>query len=200
MATTDYKHILPALVLVESILPDYKLLLRAPDGHVVSVDYFFEFCLSRASIEAYEHPTHTYTGALPRGKYISNDDGTYEIIILPGQKFCWNRFVLCKELFHVLLDVEDKQRIFAHNDVDAHLEKYMYEDSPDSSPLNVQSEWLAEFAAMEFLFPHAHRAKQIDVDSAVLAERYKVPKQKVEEYMRPKYIEMLDPEFIKKAA
>lgn len=116
-----------------------------------------------------------------RGFYISYPD-KYEIYLMAGMNFCWSRFVLCKELFHVILDEERYQT----TNIYAHLEEVMtsFPSTQPGGPAAV-SEALAEIAAMEFMFPYADRAP-ISLplaDSLEIAERYKVPQAKIEEYM-----------------
>lgn len=124
-----------------------------------------------------------------RGFFLVDENGDYTIALLGGQNPCWTRLVLCKELFHVLLDSEESRNIF----VASHLDDYLYSQFPDQDTLpkkGVISEFQAEFAAMEFLFPYADRAQIVRApyDSAALAERYKVPKVKIEKFLSERYM------------
>lgn len=195
-----YQHIHDTIDIVNNSIVGFELIRTFPDDPR-SVEDFLLYCQSVAKIEVNDHPNHTHTGALPRGMFIPFDDGHYEIVILPGQKYCWKRFVLCKELFHVLLDVNDKQKIFINRDVDSHIEQYMDKSNGlPNTPQNVQAETLAEIAAMEFLFPYAHRLQQLDTPSETLAHRYKIPKALVEKYILKHYMDGLNPNTIKAAA
>lgn len=193
-----YQHIHKTLEIVSNSVIDFELFRTLPEDPR-SVEDFLLYCQSVAQIEVNDHPNHTHTGALPRGMFIPFDGGRYEIVILPGQKYCWKRFVLCKELFHVLIDVNDKENIFINRDVDSHIEQYMDKSNGlPNTPQNVQAETLAEIAAMEFLFPYSHRLEQVGTDSGILAHRYKIPKALVEKYLLAHYIDGLNPDVINK--
>lgn len=124
-----------------------------------------------------------------RGFFLVDANGDYTIALLGGQNLCWSRLVLCKELFHVLLDTDESRNIF----VTSHLDDYLYSQFPAQETMpkkGVISEFQAEFAAMEFLFPYADRARisLAPYDSAELAERYKLPKVMVEKYLSDRYM------------
>jgi hypothetical protein len=124
-----------------------------------------------------------------RGFFLGNKDGDYTIALLGGQNLCWTRLVLCKELFHVLLDTDESRNIF----VASHLDDYLYSQFPGQETMpkkGVISEFQAEFAAMDFLFPYADRAliAREPYNSAELAERYKVPKVMIEKYLSDRYM------------
>lgn len=59
------------------------------------------------------------------------------------------------------------------------------------SSKSVQAEFLAEIAAMQLLFPHAHRVAQVRRDFSDIAEHYKIPRQKVEQFMQQTYLDTL---------
>lgn len=123
-----------------------------------------------------------------RGFYLSNHTHA-DIFLLSGMNPCWNRFVLCKELFHVLLEKEDNRsiRIFDHLS-----EVAMKFPEPDSHPsASAVSELLAELAAMQFLFPYSERvlikknaeSSGVSLDFLKIAHEYKIPQVYVERYL-----------------
>ena len=121
------------------------------------------------------------------GTYIKYPDN-FVIICQPDQNHCWNRFVLCKELFHVVLD----QPCYRIADIERHLEDVaavfpVLESEP--GPTTV-SELLAEIAAMEFLFPYAHRLnhQQQPCDYLAIARQYRIPQVMVEKYLSKSYM------------
>ena len=110
--------------------------------------------------------------------------GKYEIYLLDGMSLEWIRFVLCKELFHVLLD-EDGCRNCA---VDDHLREMIpsFSDLHSHPGSPVVWEVLAEIAAAELMFPFADRVvlmTQENVDTTVIAQRYSLPVLIVERYL-----------------
>lgn len=131
----------------------------------------------------------------------TTNDGRYEICIVPGKGMtnCWKRFALCKELFHVMLDSESSRCIVLKD----HLQDFTSSilgldvDANESS----RNEVMAEFAAMEFLFPYVKRLDSIkDVAAAQnakdayieIAEKFKIPRLLVEEYLGKSRMELFD--------
>ncbi len=119
-----------------------------------------------------------------RGFFIRTTDA-YEIYILEGLNTCWEAFVRCKELFHILLDNPE----YRNMDIYAHLEEVTIAfPLPASSPgKSVTCECMAEIAAMEFLYPysmrkHDHQKKPIDY--LAIAKHYRIPRVYVEAYLR----------------
>jgi len=126
--------------------------------------------------------------------YLAVDDpGTgkqwFEIYLLNGLTEHEERFALCKELFHVLLDDADC-RI---SDVFGHLEEVaatfpVYDSNPNRA---AAWEVLAQAAAMEFMFSYAEREAFLanakanangGPDYSEAAARFGVPQTMVEEY------------------
>lgn len=129
-------------------------------------------------------------------------DGSFEICLLSGMSNCWNRFALCKELFHVVLDSEDAR----NPSLPSHLSDFRSSimDGAIEGKESSKSEILTEFAAMQFLFPYARRLdclKEIERRSAEplkvvyeeFAIRYRIPRLLIEDYLRPPLIDFFDP-------
>lgn len=126
------------------------------------------------------------------GTYVRLPDRCH-VILQPGLNFCWSRFVLCKELFHVVLD-HPECRV---TDIDKHLAEVVavfpvLESRP--GPTTV-SEVLPEIAAMEFLFPYTQRRERLAAspspDFLAIAEEFKIPQVLVEDYLSPSYMDNL---------
>ena len=118
-----------------------------------------------------------------KGVYLALKD-TYVICLVEGLNPCWKRFVICKEIFHVLFDNPE----FVNMDLSAHIEDCV-SDTPDVSetPKPAQSEYMAEYAAMEFLFPYSEREALInsgaEIDYDAVAQHYRIPRLYVERYL-----------------
>lgn len=127
-------------------------------------------------------------------------DGSYHICLLSGMSNCWNRFALCKELFHVILDEENAR----HIKITEHLQDFRAAArSPDiSGRESSKSEILCEFSAMQFLFPYGRRQSCIEelqgrlekgeskkVILTDIAERFRIPRLYAEDYLEQ---EMMD--------
>lgn len=135
---------------------------------------------------------------------VMNDDGSYEICLLSGNTNCWNRFSLCKELFHVVLDEEQSR----YTDLEKHLLEFrssMLDRAVEGSE-SAKNEVITEFAAMQFLFPYGKRieySKQIasthedhlDGLYEEIARRHRVPRFMIEDYLHPTSINYFDPIF-----
>ena len=133
-----------------------------------------------------------------------NSDDSYDICLMSGMTNCWNRFALCKELFHVILDEESVR----NKTLQVHLQDFkasMMDASVDGAESSA-SEMLTEFAAMQFLFPYAKRLKVIEeFEKRVsegeakkdiyknIAERFRIPRLYVENYLGGFLIDYFDP-------
>ena len=86
---------------------------------------------------------------------------------------CWRRFVICKELMHLLVDV--KPECFTTDPV-AQLAKILMGDGVHGA--HIESEAYAIVAALEFMLPKGHRpANCKDATEALsIAERFKLPR------------------------
>lgn len=131
-------------------------------------------------------------------------DGSYHICLMSGMTNCWNRFSLCKELFHVMLD-EEKVR---NSSLVDHLKDFRSSiiDSDNGGMESSKNEFLTEFAAMQFLFPYAKRLdclveierrtasgeskKEIFKD---IATRLRIPRLLTEDYLGKEFIDLFDP-------
>lgn len=129
-----------------------------------------------------------------RGLYMSTPDG-YEIYLLSGMNYCWNRFVFCKEMFHVLLDKDEYRNMQIYEHIEEVALKF---PEPRSHPSQAAvSELMAEIAAMEFLFPFKDRLLQLggkpldQVDSLAIAQLYKIPQYYVEKYLSQPWMEYI---------
>lgn len=125
-----------------------------------------------------------------RGYYLRFSD-RYVINLLSGMNLCWRRFVLCKELFHVILD-EERYRT---TDIYGHIEEVVAKfPVPQPAGPAVVSEALAEIAAMEFMFPYDRRLIAIqapEIDYLAVAQAYKIPQALVEEYLAESFVRSL---------
>lgn len=88
---------------------------------------------------------------------------------------CWTRFVICKELAHVLLDTQQDYTVDPNE-----LINNLINAIPDGVRADVDSETLAQFGAIELLIPNECRDAMDrtleDRDSSMfLAERFRVP-------------------------
>lgn len=133
-----------------------------------------------------------------------NSDDSYDICLMSGMTNCWNRFALCKELFHVILDEESVR----NKTLQVHLQDFkasMMDASVDGSESSA-SEMLTEFAAMQFLFPYAKRLKVIEEFEERaskgeakkdiyknIAEIFRIPRLYVENYLGEFLISYFDP-------
>jgi len=170
------------------------------------VDTLHDICLryfGRAkSIKIHEHRI-LHLNAPYKGFYLSfNKEGNveYEIVVMGGQNYCWKRLVICKELFHIILDEEKFENKSLRKLLDTATDRLNIgnENEPE---LFFQAELLSEIAAMEFLFPYSDReiivkkAQEDDVvpDFGLVAVNYKIPTYFVKEYLSQQSMESLAP-------
>jgi hypothetical protein len=123
-----------------------------------------------------------------------------EICLMSNMTNCWQRFALCKELFHILLDEEDARS----GSICDHLQDYRMSmtDGARIGKKSSNNEWLTEFSAMQFLFPYAIRVNSIKTVSSSpdkrnaymeIAKRFRIPRLQVEEYLSPIFMDIFDP-------
>lgn len=118
-----------------------------------------------------------------KGSYLALVD-SYQICLVENLNPCWKRFVICKELFHVLFDNPE----FENMELSSHIEDCVSETpAVEDTPEAAQSEFLAEYSAMEFLFPYVDRLAIINkgepIDYMAVAKHYRVPRIYVERYL-----------------
>jgi hypothetical protein len=155
-----------------------------------SIDIFEELIRASGIVVEIElldlsHATQAVRGmCLPK-----KDNKPYTIVLLEGQRPCWIRFVKCKELFHVLLDLGSTSKTHRSMDIEKHIDQTVCvaieETRPSAATVN---EILAELAAMEFMLPLSARQKYVETDDlnfTNLAEKYKCPLHMVEKYFHP---------------
>lgn len=103
----------------------------------------------------------------------------YDICLLDGMNFCQQKFALCKELFHTIIQNPEFQSIDFENTID---ECY----AGGSLSGTAASEHIAEIAAMEYLFPFKDRLKIVaagEIDFHAIAQEYRIPRLRIEKYL-----------------
>jgi hypothetical protein len=103
----------------------------------------------------------------------------FDICLLGQLNYCYSKFALCKELFHVIIQNPE----FMSIDSDSTIEQC----SAGGLLSEVAgSEFVAEIAAMEYVFPFQERVKVFqsgNVDIEALAHERKIPKLLLERYL-----------------
>lgn len=159
-----------------------------------SIDDFREFIKTYGHVEINDHKL-SHEGQPIRGYMLAYDD-KYEIVLLANQDSHWRRFVEFKELFHVILDTHDKEKIFRNTDFVKQVEKTLaaFPDMENRAENCVAIEQLAEIAAMEFLIPFSRRKAMAELINSGkdtlenISEKYKIPASKIDLYLSENYI------------
>ena len=157
-----------------------------------SLDLLIDVC-----VESCGHSIEIY-----KGDFDENDRWLYGACLLSAEKAtilyahylnsCWERFTVCKELFHAVLDRDEYRSMEIFHHIENITLSFPDDDSTPSKP--VACEFLAEVAAMEFLFPYQNRElilKTTDIAPRDIAEQYKIPCLMVERYLSTDYMEKL---------
>lgn len=141
-----------------------------------------------------EYPVQMEYSAVPvgaiRGKLIRYENsGT--IIISSEQTMCWRRFVLCKELAHLIIDDEPESRT---TDIELHIQGMNSDARNFVWNSAIDSEYEAIIMAAEIMVPWIDRASfnrmlKDGHTSRDVAERYKVP-ERIIDMMRGDYLGM----------
>ena len=105
-----------------------------------------------------------------------------EIQYAKNQNLCWRRFAVCKEMFHCMIDHQDRDRIASVDSLKKLTDLFVADTTGltgDFPPF--EKEQTAELLALETLFPVEHRhALKLQVDNGEIthgqvAERFKIP-------------------------
>lgn len=164
-----------------------------------SIDDFRNFMATYGTVNVYQHKI-SYEGEPIKGAMIAYDD-KYDIVLLNGLDPYWKRFVEFKELFHVILDIDDNEKVFRNSDYLKQVESTLasFPDMKNKSENFVANEKLAEIAAMEFLVPYSRRS-QINTsikDGTMTLEQvsnmYKLPEEVIDLYLSESYMENILP-------
>lgn len=143
------------------------------------------FLQKKVTVESLKVPA---AGKWIKAACVITDAGEYEIYVLTGLDLDARRFIICKELFHVVLDAESRRNM----DMFRHLQEVTTTFpvaivQPNSAA--AACEYYAEAAAMEFLFPYTERlavlaaAPEGGPNYAEIASRYGIPQEYVESYL-----------------
>jgi hypothetical protein len=180
-----------ALSKVSEIRHIYKLRYLAADASERSVNNLLDLCRAylEKQIDLFVHSDSAFNHKV--WSFVIVKDFGYEICTLNDLNNCWKRFVLCKELFHIILDCESDRNA----SLEEHLDNFFGGITELEAKVSgsAQAEILAEIAAMEFLFPYVDRLKMIqhNIEFSDVAERYKIPRYFAERYMTKQYVEKL---------
>ena len=191
-----HSHIKKCYDLVQSQITNFNLQVRHPRGDVRSVDDFKDFCKEQhAAFDDYELNLPA-KGQPIFGSMIQTGD-SYNIFLLSGLNRCWKRFVLCKEIFHIILDIDDKLDVFKNSNWSEQVEKTLF-NIPNVTTTTEDCaavEALAEICAMELLFPYEWRVNYISEGKSVdeIANIVLLPKALIEKFISKSIMESLDP-------
>ena len=112
--------------------------------------------------------------------------------------FCWQRFVVCKEMYHCVIDGPNK-RVTNVNDL-LKLAEYLVDDTIaqlEEFPAH-DTEQIAEILALETLFPLELRSHHLadytagKITAHQLALRYRIPQQYARTAMYPNYYRSIE--------
>jgi Zn-dependent peptidase ImmA (M78 family) len=169
----------------------YKMFTQSGDRYPRSVDDFLQICKEYTRQDIVVREVFVDISSI-RGFFLLID-GAPEIYLLRGNNDCWKRFVLCKELFHVLLDEDQYRDMYIYRHLkDVALSFPERNSTPGRAAV---SEIMAEIAAIEFLFPYKERVFQLghgaQVDYLGIANYFKVPQFFIEKYLSDAWMEYL---------
>lgn len=192
-----HSHVKKCYELVKSQIDNFNLQVRHPRGDVRSVDDFKDFCKEQhADFDDFELSLPA-KGQPIYGSMIQVGE-KYNIFLLSGLDTCWKRFVLCKEIFHIILDIDDKQNVFKNKNWETQVEKTMFHlPNVDTATEDCAAvEGLAEICAMELLFPYSLRLQYLSESKSVdeIAPLVMLPKLIIEKFLASHIMQSLDPQ------
>ncbi len=139
------------------------------------------------------------TGRLVPAFFLAFEDHC-EIYLLAGLENPERRFVLCKELFHVVLDKPECRTMQLNSHLQEVVAKFPVHDAEPNCP--AVYEMLAEAAAMEFFMPYIERVRMRaggELNFAEIAGRYGIPVEYVEIYLSDGYMDFFSEESLTRA-
>jgi hypothetical protein len=115
-----------------------------------------------------------------------------EIHVSGDQNICWQRFVACKELAHLLLDREDHGHFTS--DPELLVERLVGDKWHQSA--DMASERLAPYGAIEMLIPECchttlHAMKAAGKSHLEIATHFRVPERMIDRRLHPLYDQRL---------
>jgi hypothetical protein len=179
----------------EEIEQQYKLYNIASDDPRRSVDNLRTTCECYLETQINFHRLAISSKANPLWGACIEKSGEFDICYLEDLNHCWERFVICKEIFHVILKKDE----YRNPSIRDHIEELAVIFPDGHQPgLPAVAEKLAEVAAIEFLLPYKSRAEIIvngngKINYRDVAERYKVPLVFVERYLSSRLMNFLKP-------
>lgn len=199
----DQKDLEAAIAKANEINDVYNSQYSAGGNPEKSVDFLLEIC-SRylgKTFEIQEVEVH-FEGSAVYSMCVMSANHV-EIVIAKGLNHCWKRYTVCKELFHVLIDTEDCRNL----DLAALTEavSFTFPNDEAHATKSVSAEFLAEVAAMEFLFPYASRERHYDSAHANananggglnfkdIAVMHRIPQRYVDQYLTDQLLHKLAP-------
>jgi hypothetical protein len=190
----DPKNIKFCIDQVNQIAEQYNLVELGADNPQRSVDGLRDACekflrkkifIKRLQIDKDKSPV--------LGAFFLLKDGNVDICIVEGLNHCWTRYVIGKEIFHLVIDKVEFRNMDLVPHVDEVTVKFPIKESIGSSA--VEAELLATVAAMEFFFPYKRRLEELKGTNAnnlkAIAEKYKVPEALIGLYLSNSYMDNL---------
>ena len=114
------------------------------------------------------------------------------ISVCPDLNLCWTRFVVCKELMHLLVDVKPDSFI---TDPVRQLMQFVVANQMPSFDAQIASETYAFVAALEYMLPKNFRPVACDDaqnSPRKIADRFKVPRLYVEAFYSPAFQKLME--------
>ena len=187
------EDLLFCLEMASQVSEAYDQYVLHPEGRPRSVDDMLWVCSEYLGkkISVFELDLAA-EGRSVKAACFANEDGSFEIGVLSGLEEDELRFVLCKEIFHAMLERIECRNLNLYDHVASSIEAVV-ERLPNRA---AEAEQLALIAAMEFLFPFATREAILgrttgELDYAEMASRYNVPLRFVEEVFEDDNVELL---------
>jgi Zn-dependent peptidase ImmA (M78 family) len=149
---------------VRQIQEHQKMMCLAGDRIPVSIEdlqYVVKDMYGFTEIEKFDV---AFTAEFTRGMLERYSNNTAKIYIRKDQPDDWKRYIAAKELCHLVIDEPEDFSPDGHSTIQ-HLiaTKIPTKNNGNEKSNDVDSEWLAEFAAREILYPYLMRKNDIEL-------------------------------------
>lgn len=129
----------------------------------------------------------------------SGDKDIAHIYFQKHLNFCWQRFVVCKEMYHCMLDRTEDERTSSVSAIGRLIELLGHDTTSVSGPfIPYETERAAEHMALETLFPVEYRLKLVDdyrnqkFTAAEIAKMFGIPKYYIPYSFQPTYLQNIE--------
>ena len=181
---------------VKNLKEDYCTYSLSPNKNVISIKDLID-TVARMYNLSIETIAVEFPGKFTRGVLLRYRDK----VIIPVRhnlENSWQNFTVVKEISHIILDQEEDWSFEGVKTITNLLDDYLLMDKSSNAKNISQSEFLAELAALEIMYPHdcrTHDLKKIknnETSKFKIAIQHKIPEVMIVKALSERHIKLAD--------